>query len=136
MNDDELMRKILQESTTIAVIGASDKQHRASHGVMKFLQDRGYRCIPVSPRLAGQSLLGETVYAALSEIPEPVDTVDMFINSAAADALTDEAIDIGAKFVWMQLGVSSADAAERARKAGVGIIMDRCPAQEWHRLGL
>jgi predicted CoA-binding protein len=136
MSNDELMLEILSGSKTIAVIGASDKSHRASYGVMQFLQDKGFRCIPVSPRLAGQTLLGEKVYASLAEIPEPVDMVDMFINSKAAGALTDDAIAIGAKAVWMQLGVINEAAAERARAAGLKVIMDHCPAQEWKQLGL
>ena len=136
MNEQQLMRDILTSSRTIAVIGASDKAHRASHGVMRFLQDKGFRCIPVSPRLAGQELLGETVYATLADIPEPIDMVDMFINSEAAGKLTDDAINIGAKAVWMQLGVINEAAAERARSAGLSIVMDRCPAQEWAALGL
>ena len=136
MHDDDLMRKMLTESKTIAVIGASDKQHRASYGVMKFLQQKGFRCIPVSPRLAGQTLLGETAYATLADIPEAVDMVDMFINSAAAGNLTDDAIAIDARFIWMQLGVINEAAAGRARSKGLEVIMDRCPAQEWQRLGL
>jgi predicted CoA-binding protein len=136
MSNDELMLEILSNSKTIAVIGASDKAHRASYGVMQFLQSKGFRCIPVSPRLAGQTLLGETVYASLGDIPEPVDLVDMFINSEAAGPLTDDAIAIGAKAVWMQLGVINEAAAERARAAGLKVIMDHCPAQEWSRLGL
>ena len=136
MNNDDLMREVLTSTKTIAVIGASDKTHRASYGVMQFLQDKGYRCIPVSPRLAGQTLLGEKVYASLADIPEPVDMVDMFINSKAAGSLTDDAIAIGAKAVWMQLGVINEAAAERAREAGLKVIMDHCPAQEWGRLQL
>jgi len=136
MDEPQLMRTMLTNSRTIAVIGASDKSHRASHGVMKFLQDKGFRCIPVSPRLAGQELLGETVYAALADIPESIDMVDMFINAEAAGNLTDDAIGIGAKYVWMQLGVINHEAAERARAAGLHVIMDRCPAQEWKLLGL
>jgi predicted CoA-binding protein len=136
MNNDDLMREVLKSTKTIAVIGASDKTHRASYGVMQFLQDKGYRCIPVSPRLAGQTLLGEKVYASLADIPEPVDMVDMFINSEAAGSLTDDAIAIGAKAVWMQLGVINEAAAERAREAGLKVIMDHCPAQEWGRLKL
>ena len=136
MNEHDLMRNILQNTRTIAVIGASDKQHRASYGVMHFLQEKGFRCIPVSPRLAGKELLGELVYAKLEDIPEKVDMVDMFINSEAAGPLTDEAIAIGAKAVWMQLGVINEAAAERARSVGVDVIMDRCPAQEWAGLGL
>ena len=136
MTDIELMSEILANSRTVAVIGASNKTHRASYGVMKFLQDKGYRCIPVSPRLAGQTLLGETAYATLAEIPETVDLVDFFINSEAAGPLADEAIAIGAKYLWMQLGVVNEAAAERARAAGLKVVMDRCPAQEWGLLGL
>ena len=132
----ELMREILRSTRTIAVIGASDKTHRASHGVMQFLQNKGFRCIPVSPRLAGQTLLGETVYPTLAAIPDEVDMVDMFINSEAAGPLTDDAIAIGAKYVWMQLGVVNEPAAERARAAGLKVVMDHCPAQEWAALGL
>jgi predicted CoA-binding protein len=136
MSSIETMRDILGNARVIAVVGASDKPHRASFGVMKFLQDKGYRCIPVSPRLTGKTLLGETVYAALADIPEPVDMVDMFINSQAVGNLTDEAIAIGAKSVWMQLGVINAAAANRATAAGLNVVMDRCPAQEWNLLGL
>ena len=133
---DDLMRAILQRSKTIAVVGASDKPHRAAYGVMKFLQEKGFRCIPVNPRLAGKLLLGETVYGSMADIPEAIDMVDMFINSEAAGALTDEAIAAGATAVWMQLGVINEAAAERARSAGLDVIMDHCPAQEWGRLGL
>ena len=136
MSNIETMRDILGNAKVIAVVGASDKSHRASFGVMKFLQAKGYRCIPVSPRLAGKTLLGETAYAALADIPEPVDMVDMFINSQAVGELTDEAIAIGAKSVWMQLGVINEAAANRATAAGLKVVMDRCPAQEWNLLGL
>ena len=136
MSDDDLMREILGETQTIAVVGASDKAHRASYGVMKFLQEKGYRCIPVNPRLAGKTLLGEQAYGRLADIPESVDMVDMFINSEAAGPLTDDAIAIGAKAVWMQLGVINDAAADRARAAGLKVIMNHCPAQEWSRLSL
>ena len=136
MSDLELMREILTHSRTIAVIGASNKTHRASYGVMQFLQAKGYRCIPVSPRLAGQTVLGETVYGTLADIPEPIDMVDLFINSTAAGPLTDAAAEIGAKYVWMQLGVINEPAAERAQAAGVTVIMDACPAQVWGQLGI
>jgi predicted CoA-binding protein len=131
-----VMREILLSVKTIAVVGASDKSDRAANGVMKFLQDKGYRCFPVSPRLAGQTLHGEEVYASLADIPEPVDMVDLFVNSRLAGPATDEAIAIGAKVVWMQLGVINEEAAERARAAGLQVVMDHCPAQEWGRLGL
>lgn len=133
---DQEMRDILGMVKTIAVVGASDKAHRASYGVMQFLQGKGYRCIPVSKRLAGKTLLGETVYGKLADIPDPVDMVDLFVNSKLAGPVTDEAIAMGAKVVWMQLGVINEAAAARARAAGLQVIMDHCPAQEWRRLGL
>ena len=139
MNDSttaEDMRDLLLKVKTIAVVGASDKPDRAAHGVMKFLQEKGFRCIPVSPRLAGNTLLGEKVYASLSDIPESVDMVDLFVNSEIAGPVTDEAIAIGAAAVWMQLGVINEAAAEKARAAGLQVVMDHCPAQEWGRLGL
>jgi predicted CoA-binding protein len=133
---DRLIRDTLRGVRTIAVVGASDKAWRASQGVMKFLQGKGYRCIPVNPKLAGQTLLGEKVYADLASIADPVDMVDVFRNSAAAGPVADEAIAIGARVVWMQLGVVNEEAAARARRAGLTVIMDRCPAIEWRRLSL
>src|SRR5262245_64076095 len=135
---DALLRRILTETKTIALVGASNKPHRDSHGVMRFLQSKGYRVIPVNPGLAGQSLNGETVYASLNEIPQSkigrIDMVDIFRNSADAAAPALEAIDIGAKFVWMQLGVVNEPAAEKVREAGLEIVMDHCPAIEYPRL--
>lgn len=133
---DDTMRAALTAARTIAVVGASDKSHRPVYGVTQFLQSKGYRCIPVSPRLAGQTLLGETVYAELADIPEPIDMVDLFVNSALAGAIVDQAIAIQAATVWMQLGVVDEAAAARAQSAGLRVIMDRCPAQEWARLGV
>ena len=136
LTSDAVIVATLRGARTIAVVGASPKPHRASHGVMRFLQGKGYRCIPVNPGHAGESLLGETVYAQLADIPVPVDLVDVFRNSEAAGPVVDAAIAICAKAVWMQLDVVNEAAAERARKAGLTVIMDRCPAIEWTRLHL
>jgi predicted CoA-binding protein len=133
---DEAIVATLRAVKTIAVVGASPKPHRASHGVMRFLQGKGFRCIPVNPGHAGEMLLGETVYADLAAVPLPVDMVDVFRNSMAAGPVVDEAIAIGADVVWMQLGVINEAAADRGRRAGLTVIMDRCPAIEWGRLGL
>jgi predicted CoA-binding protein len=133
---DREIADILRATRTIAVVGASPKPHRASHRVMAFLQGKGYRCIPVNPGHAGAMLLGETVHAELAAIPVAIDMVDVFRNSAAAGAVVDEAIAIGAKVVWMQLGVIDEAAAARGRAAGLAVVMDRCPAIEWGRLGL
>ncbi|MEZ5831534.1 MAG: CoA-binding protein [Dongiaceae bacterium] len=135
---DALLRKILTETKTIALVGASNKPQRDSYGVMRFLQARGYRVIPVNPGLAGQTLNGETVYATLKDIPQDttgrIDMVDIFRNSADAAAPALEAIEIGAKFVWMQLGVVNEPAAAKVREAGLEIVMDHCPAIEYPRL--
>jgi len=134
--EDQLISDTLRAVKTIAVVGASNKTHRASYGVMRFLQARGYRCIPVNPKLAGQALLGEIVRADLKSIGEHIDMVDIFRNSADAGAVVDEAIAVGVKVVWMQLGVINAEAAERGCAAGLTVIMDRCPAIEIPRLEL
>ena len=139
MSDETTIRDILANTRTIAVVGWSPKPDRPSHGVAAFLKHRGYRVIPVNPGQAGQSALGETVRASLAEVAEkdgPVDLVDIFRRSEEARDVVDEAIAIGAKAVWMQLGVIDAAAAERARSAGLKAVMNRCPAIEIPRLGL
>ena len=133
--DDASIGDILRRTKVIAVVGVSANPDRPSHEVFRVLQARGYRCIPVNPALAGQTLAGETVYPDLTSIPFGVDMVDIFRNSEAAGAVADEAVAIGAKVVWMQLGVRNDPAAARARAAGLKVVMDRCPKIELDRLG-
>ena len=127
---------ILQSVKTIALVGASANEVRPSYFVMKYLLDKGYDVIPVNPGLAGQTLLGQTVYATLKDIPRPVDMVDIFRNSEAAGPITDEALSLSPrpKVIWMQLSVRNDDAASRAEAAGVLVVMDRCPKMEYGKL--
>lgn len=131
---DAYLRDILESVRTIAVVGASPRLRRPSHGVMRFLQRHGYRTIPVNPYAAGDEILGEKVFASLGEIKEPTDMVDIFRRSEMAGAVVDDAIAIGAKVVWMQLGVCDDAAALRAEAHGIKVVMDRCPAIEIPRL--
>jgi O-acetylhomoserine (thiol)-lyase len=132
---DAKIRSILQRVKTIAMVGASSNWNRPSYFVMKYLQSKGYRVIPVNPGTAGQTLLGETVYAKLSDIPDPIDMVDVFRASDALPAIADEAIAIGAKVLWAQLSVRNDEAAAKAEAAGLEVIMDRCPKIEFSRFG-
>jgi O-acetylhomoserine (thiol)-lyase len=132
---DAQIREILQRTRTIALVGASANWNRPSYFVMKYMQQKGYRVIPVNPGLAGQTLQGETVYASLRDIPEPVDLVDVFRAVAAVPGIVDDAIAIGAKVVWMQLGIRHDEAAARAVAAGIDVIMNRCLKIEYGRLG-
>ena len=133
---DPYLREILTSVRTIAVVGASPQRGRPSHRVMAYLQRRGYRAIPVNPNAAGSTIHGETCYATLAEIPDPIDMVDIFRKAETAGEVVDEAIAIGAKVVWMQLGVRDDDAAIRAEARGIKVVMNRCPAIEIPRLGL
>jgi uncharacterized protein len=132
---DDAIRALLLATRRIAVVGASDRPERASHGVALFLVARGYDVTPVNPLLAGRALPGGAAVATLAEAA-PLDLVDIFRRSADAGALVDEAIALGARTVWMQLGVVDEAAAARARQAGLLAVMDRCPVIEWQRLGL
>jgi len=133
---DRYLRDILTSVRTIAVVGASPRRERPSHRVMAYLQRRGYRTIPVNPNAAGDTINGETVYARLADVPEPIDMVDVFRRSEFAAGVVDDAIAAGAKVVWMQLGVRDDTAAARAEARGLKVVMNRCPAIEIPRLGL
>lgn len=134
---DAEIREILTRVKTIAVVGWSPKADRPSNGVARFLHKRGYRVIPVNPGQVGQdSGLGEVVRASLADIGEAVDMVDIFRRSEEVGPVVDEAIAVGARVVWMQLGVINETAADAARKAGLDVVMNRCPAIEMPRLGL
>lgn len=136
LRDDDEIAELLTSARTIAMVGASDRPERASYGVMKFLQDHGYRVLPVNPRITGEHVHGEYVWRDLSQIGVPIDIVDVFRNSEAAGDAVDDAIKAGAKAVWMQLGVINRDAAERAEAAGLKVVMNRCLKIEIGRLGL
>ena len=132
---DAKLRAILERVKTIAMVGASPNWNRPSYFVMKYLQGKGYRVIPVNPAIAGERLLGETAYASLRDIPDKVDMVDMFRASSEAPGVAEDAIAIGAEVLWMQLGVRNDEAARLAEAAGIEVVMNRCPKIEFGRLG-
>lgn len=134
--NDELIRSVLTDTRHIALVGASDKPERASYQVMTYLLAQGYKVTPVSPKLAGKTLLGQQGYASLAEVPDKIDMVDVFRNSEAAWEVAQEAIAVGAKTLWLQLGVINEPAAVLARDAGLTVIMDRCPKIDIPRLRL
>ncbi len=135
---DDQIRQILRTVRTIAMVGASPNWVRPSNFAMKYLQGKGFRVIPINPGVGGQKILGETVYASLSEIPDSFEMVDVFRSSDAAGPIVDEAIKLapakGIKVVWMQLGVRNDAAARRAEAAGLSVVMNRCPKIEYGRL--
>jgi predicted CoA-binding protein len=131
---DDYIRDILARHGTIAMVGASASTSRPSYFAMKYLKQKGFRVIPVNPGQAGKEILGEKVYASLAEIEEQVDIVDVFRTSDASLAVAREAIAIGAKVVWMQIGVRNDEAARLAEKAGLRVVMNRCPKIEYGRL--
>jgi O-acetylhomoserine (thiol)-lyase len=132
---DAKLRRILSSVRTIAMVGASSNWNRPSYFVMKYLQGKGYRVIPVNPGTAGKEQLGEKIYASLRDVPDKIDMVDIFRASDQVGPIVDDAIAIGAKVVWMQLGVRNDEAAEKAEKAGLEVVMNRCPKIEFGRLG-
>ena len=136
LSRDEDIAELLTNARTIALIGASDRPSRPSYGVMKFMQDHGYRVIPVNPQITGEHVHGEFVWRELAQIGEPIDIVDIFRRPEAAGEAVDQAIFAGAKAVWMQLGVVNEEAARRAEEAGLKVVMDRCPKIEIARLRL
>ena len=136
--DDDLIRRILKSVRAIAMVGASPNWVRPSNFAMKYLQGKGFRVIPVNPGSSGQKIWGETVYASLADIHENFDMVDIFRSSDAAESIVDEAIRLapakGIRVIWMQLGVRNDAAAARAEKAGLTVVMNRCPKIEYGRL--
>jgi predicted CoA-binding protein len=132
MTDIQTIRRILQESRTVAMVGLSANWYRPSFFAAKYLQDHGFRVIPVTPTYP--QILGETCYARLEDIPEPVDVVDLFQRPEEVPPHVDAAIKIGAKVVWMQLGIVHEAAARKARDAGLEVVMDRCMKIEYARL--
>lgn len=140
MNHDsyspDYLRDILQSVKTVALVGASNNEVRPSYFVMKYMLDKGYEVIPVNPGLAGQQLLGQTVYASLKDIPTPIDMVDIFRNSEAAGTITDEALSLDPKpkVIWMQLSVRNDEAAAKAESEGLQVVMNRCPKMEYGKL--
>jgi predicted CoA-binding protein len=127
---------LLADIRTIALIGASDRPDRPSNRVMAALIAHGYRVLPVNPQITGEHLFGEYVWRDLAQIGAPIDMVDIFRSPEAAGEAVDAAIAAGARAVWMQLGVVNPEAAERAARAGLRVVMDRCPKIEIERLGL
>jgi predicted CoA-binding protein len=130
----EDIAELLNNARNIAMVGASDRPDRPSHGVMKFLQSHGYRVFPVNPQITGEHVHGEFVWRELAQIGEPIDIVDIFRRPQAAGDAVDQAIAVGAKAVWLQLGIVNEEAAQRAEAAGLQVVMDRCIKIEIMRL--
>ena len=133
---DDDVRQLLTEAHTIAVFGCSDRPDRPSYGVAAFLQRHGYRMLPVNPQITGEHVHGEYVWRELGQIGVPIDIVDIFRRPMAACEAVDQAIAVGAKAVWMQLGIVNEEAAARAEAAGLKVVMDRCTKIEIMRLGI
>jgi predicted CoA-binding protein len=136
LTTDAEIRDLLTAARTIAVVGLSDRPERASNQVMAALQDHGYRVLPVNPQITGEHVHGEFVWRELGQLGDPIDIVDVFRKSSEAGAVVDQAIAVGAKAVWLQLGVIDDAAAARAEAAGLAVVMDRCTKIELARLGV
>ena len=134
MDDIQTLRRILHESRVVAMVGLSADWYRPSYFAAKYLQEHGYKVIPVNPRYAGKQVLGETCYASLREIPGRVDVVDVFRRTEDVAPVADEAIALGTKVLWQQIGVKNEAAAAKARAAGMDTVMDRCMKIEHGRL--
>jgi predicted CoA-binding protein len=132
--DNNAIRQILREVKSIAAVGLSGNDMRPSYFSALYLLNKGYQVVPVNPRYAGQEILGQKVYATLDDLDQTPDMVQVFRKSEEAPAVVDDAIRIGAKVVWMQLGVRHDEAARRAEAAGLRVVMDRCPKIEYGRL--
>jgi uncharacterized protein len=129
--EDEEIKEILKDNQVVAVVGLSPKPDRASHQVAQYLQEHGYRIVPVRPK--ADEILGEKAFASLKDIPFPVDVVDIFRKVDAIPGIVDDAIAIGAKVVWMQLGLAENQSAQKAREAGLQVVMNKCMKVEHSR---
>ena len=134
LESDEAIAQLLVQAKRIALVGASAKPERPSHRVMQFLLDEGYEVFPINPGLAGQKLLGQTVYASLAAVPTRVDMADIFRDAASLPEVTQEVVDAGIPAIWTQLGVVHSEAERTAVDAGLQVVVDRCPAIEIPRL--
>ena len=134
LESDEAIAQLLLQAKRIALVGASAKPERPSHRVMQFLLDEGYEVIPINPGLAGQKLLGQTVYASLADLPTSVDMADIFRDAASLPEVTQEVVDAGIPVIWTQLGVVHTEAERTGLDAGLQMVIDRCPAIEIPRL--
>lgn len=133
-NDENVIRRLLRTPGLWAVVGLSGNPHRTAYGIAHYVQNLGMEIVAVHPK--AESVHGAPGYACLADVPRPIDVVDVFVRSELAGAVVDEAIAVGAKAVWLQLGVIDEDAARRARDAGLAVVMDTCPAIEAPRLGI
>jgi predicted CoA-binding protein len=133
---DDYIRGILRSVKTIAMVGSSANEVRPSFFVLKYLHQRGYRLFPINPGLAGKTIMGLPVYGRLADVPEPIDMVDIFRNSAAAGPVVDEALTLDPlpKVIWMQLTIRNDEAAAKAEARGIKVVMNRCPKIEFGRL--